>query len=128
MAQICNHFPAFLLGVGNLGINTTQPTSGHDGVESEQWLGLLRSFSGAEKVHVAGELVTDVVHALKPANEEEPATVLPALRNLYLQEPGPLFAPLRAAVVPFVTSRRLSGCPVTVEYTQRYSKKASADM
>ncbi|KAH9172659.1 hypothetical protein EDB89DRAFT_878161 [Lactarius sanguifluus] len=127
MAQICNHFPAFLLGVGNLGISTTQPTSGHDGVESEQWLRLLRSFSGAEKVHVAGELVTDIVHALKPANEE-PATVLPALRNLHLQEPGPLFAPLRAVVVPFVTSRRLSGCPVTVEYTQRYSKKASADI
>ena len=126
IAQICEHFPASLLGVENLAITTTQPTSGHDGVESEQWLRLLRSFSGAEKVHVAGELATDIVHALRPANEEV-AAVLPALRNLYLQEPGPLFAPLRAAVVPFVTSRRLSGCPVTVEYTQRYSKKASAD-
>ncbi|KAI9437380.1 hypothetical protein BJY52DRAFT_612285 [Lactarius psammicola] len=128
MAQICSHFPAFLLGVRNLGINTTQPTSGHDGVESDQWLGLLCSFSGAEKVHVAGELATDIVHALIPANEEEPTTVLPALRNLYLQEPGPLFAPLRAAAVPFVTSRRLSGIPVTVEYTQRYSRKGLADI
>ena len=129
MAQICNHFPASLLGVGNLGINTTQPTSGQDGVESEQWLRLIRLFSGAEKVHVAGELATDVVQALRPANEEpEPATVLPALRNLYIQEPGPLFAPLRAAVVPFVTWRRLSGCPVTVEYTQRHSRKAAVDV
>jgi hypothetical protein len=128
MAQICDHLPPFLLGIGNLGINTTQPTSGHVSVESEQWLRLIRSFSGAEKVHVAGELATDVVHALRPANDEELSMVLPALRNLYIQEPGPLFAPLRAAVVPFVTSRRLSGCPVTVEYTQRYSKKASADV
>ena len=128
MAQICDHFPPSLLGVGNLVINTTQPTRGHDIVENEHWLRLIRSFRGAEKVHVAGELATDVVTALKPPNDsEEPATVLPALRNLYIQEPGPLFAPLRAAVVHFVTSRRLSGRPVTVEYTQRHGKKASAD-
>jgi len=126
MAQICEHFPTSLLGVEHLAIITTQPTSGQDGVENEQWLTLLRSFRNAEKVQVAGELVTDIVHALRTDNEEAP--VLPALRNLHLQEPGPLFAPLRAAVVPFITSRRLSGCPVTVEYTQRYSKKPSADL
>ena len=127
MAQICDHFPASFLRVGNLAITTTQPTSGHDSVESEQWLGLLRSFSRAQKVHLAGELATDIVHSLRPTGDD-PEPVLPALRNLYLQEPGPLFAPLRAAVVPFVTSRRISGCPITVEYTQRYSKKPSVDI
>jgi len=76
---------------------------------------------------VGDGLTTDILCALNPTNED-PATVLPALRNLYLEEPGPRFAPLRAAVVPFVTSRRLSGCPVAVEYTQRHSKKASADL
>ncbi len=124
MAEICSHFPSFLLGVGTLGINTTQPTGGLDGVEGEQWLRLIRAFTGAENLHVTGELVTDIVYALEPTNED-PATFLPALRNLYIQEPGPLFAPLRAAIVPFVTARRLASCPVTVEYTQR--RKASAD-
>ena len=127
LAQVCGHFPSSLLGIEHLAIITTQPTSGQDGVENEQWLTLLRLFRSTEKVQVAGELATDIVHALRTTNEEATA-VLPALRNLYLQEPGPLFAPLRAAVVPFVTSRRLSGYPVTVEYTQRYSKKAAADM
>jgi hypothetical protein len=128
MAQICDHFPASFLRVGNLVITTTQPTSGLDNVDSNQWLGLLGSFGGAQKLHVAGELATDIVHALRPPTGDDPEMVLPALRNLYLQEPGPLFAPLRAAVVPFVTSRRLSGCPITVEYTQRYSKKSSTDI
>lgn len=127
MAQICEHFPASFLRVGNLAITTTQPTSGHDSVDNNQWLGLLRSFDGAQKLHVAGELATDIVNSLRPTGDD-PETVLPSLRNLYLQEPGPLFAPLRAAVVPFVTSRRLSGFPITVEYTQRYSKKASTDI
>ena len=127
LAQVCGYFPSSLLGVEHLAIITTQPTSGQDGVENEQWLMLLRLFRSTEKVQVAGELATDIVHALRTADEEA-AAVLPALRNLYVQKPGPLFAPLRAAVVPFITSRRLSGCPIIVEYTQRYSKKATADM
>ena len=43
---------------------------------------------------------------------------MPLLRNLYVEEPGPLHAPLWAAVVSFVTLRWLSGRPVAVEYLQ----------
>ena len=43
---------------------------------------------------------------------------MPLLCNLYVEEPGPLHAPLWAALVSFVTLRRLSGRPVAVGYLQ----------
>ncbi|KAH8984706.1 hypothetical protein EDB92DRAFT_1818935 [Lactarius akahatsu] len=50
-------------------------------VDGEGWLRLLRQFGGAESFYVAGELATDIMHALLRADGEF-ATVLPALREL----------------------------------------------
>ena len=117
MTQIFDHFPTFLSRVGDLVINAMPSPSRQDDANNEQWLHLIRSFRSAERFYVAGTLVTAIVRSLSPADGDL-ATVLPLLRNLYVEEPGPLHAPLRAAVVSFVTSRRLSGCPVAVEYMQ----------
>ncbi|KAH9171622.1 hypothetical protein EDB89DRAFT_1970062 [Lactarius sanguifluus] len=117
MGQICDHFPVFLSCIGYLWINATPPSIGQNDVDNGQWLYLIRSFRGAEKFSVAGKLGTAIMRTLLPADGDL-AIVLPLLRNLYVEEPGPLHAPLRAAVVSFITSRRLSGRPVAVEYTQ----------
>ena len=119
MANICDHFPPFILGVRDLSIFTAPLSRAQDAVCDERWLRLLRPFDGARRLFVAGELATDILHALQQA-EGEFAAVLPILRNFYVLKayelPERLRAPLRAAVGAFTTSRQLSGRPVRVEY------------
>ncbi len=115
MTQICHHFSTFLSCVRELGISGTPPPNGQDDVVNEQWLPLIRSFGGTERLHVAGNLGTDIMRTLKPACGDPP-TVLPLLRNLYVEEPRPFYTDSQAAVVSFINSRRVSGCPINVEY------------
>jgi hypothetical protein len=60
-------------------------------------------------------LSTDVVRALQDVFLVR-KTVLPALHKLYIPQPEPRHAPLSEATVSFMTSRRLSGHPIAVEY------------
>ncbi|KAH9009733.1 hypothetical protein EDB84DRAFT_1545852 [Lactarius hengduanensis] len=115
MAQICNDLPASLLGVGDIGINTTRPSTGKDDVDCELWLELVRSFRRAKRLFVAGKLATDIVRALRSA-DGEPVTVLPVLQDFYVQEPVPIYVPVREVMAPFVTFRRLCGRSVRVKY------------
>ena len=119
MAYICHRFPPLILGVRDLGFVKTPLSRAQDAVGDERWLRLLHAFSGASRPFVAGELATDILHALQQA-EGDFATVLPALSNFYVLKayelPELLRAPLRAAVGTFTTLRQLSGRPVKVEY------------
>ncbi|KAH9018083.1 hypothetical protein EDB84DRAFT_1520212 [Lactarius hengduanensis] len=117
MTQICSHFSSFLLSVGDIRINAARPLSGQDDVDGERWLELIRLFGGARTFRVAGDLAPDVVRALGPANRVLEA-VLPSLRNLYVQDSGPLRTSSREDVVSLITWRRLSGCPISVGYMQ----------
>ncbi|KAH9172660.1 hypothetical protein EDB89DRAFT_1964278 [Lactarius sanguifluus] len=74
MAQICNHLPASLLGVGDIGINTTRPSSGKDDVDCAR-----------KRLFVAGKLATDIV-------------LLPVLQDFYVQEPVPSLRPCAGKV------------------------------
>ncbi|KAH9172657.1 hypothetical protein EDB89DRAFT_1964266 [Lactarius sanguifluus] len=116
MDCVCNLLPPFLLGTGDLGIITRPPSSGQDDIDGENWLRLLRPFSRAEKFYVAGELATDIMHALQQV-EGQFATVLPALRKLYVAMESGSHCALQAAVASFKTSRQLSGRPIEVEYS-----------
>ena len=115
MAQICNYFSPFLPNVQDLGVDTTQRSSGNDDVDDEQWRELIRAFDGAEDFRVTGELATDILRALRP-DDGEHETVLPALRNLCTPELMSIYGhgPLQEAVESFTTSRRLSGHPARV--------------
>jgi hypothetical protein len=88
IAEICLHFSAFLFNVEDLRINTTRLSSLADNHSGGGWLELINSFTA----------------------------VLPALHELSILQPGPRHAPLREAVASFMTSRRLSGQPIKVEY------------
>jgi hypothetical protein len=115
MAQIFDHIPTFVSRVGELVISTTPQSNWQGDANNEQWLHLIRSFKGMERFYVAGELAKDIMHALEPA-DGDPATILPLLRKVYVEEPRPFHAPLRAAVIAFAAPRRLSSRPVAVEY------------
>ncbi len=113
MAQVCDQFSSFLFRVESLGINTTQSSTGQDDVNGEQWLELVRSFSGARDFRVADALTTDILCALGLADGGH-ATVLPALRHLRLEDPMAMNEPSWDALETFLTSRSLSCPPVQV--------------
>ncbi|KAH9012692.1 hypothetical protein EDB85DRAFT_2037105 [Lactarius pseudohatsudake] len=82
-------------------------------MDDEQWLQLVRTFDGTKDLHVPGELAIDILHALRPG-EEEHKIVFPSLRNLHVREYMPMQGPLRDSVDSFVTQRRLSNHPVQI--------------
>jgi hypothetical protein len=118
LAQVCDQFFPFLFRVRNLGINTTKSPSGQNDVDSEQWLELLRPFGGATDLSVAGELAGDILGALRPADAggTTNTTVLSAMRNLRVRTPKLIDGLFRDAALSFLTSRRLSGQPVELQF------------
>jgi len=87
-----------------------------DDMDDEQWLRLIRAFDGAKDFRVAGD-ATDIFHALRLACEGH-KIVLPALQNLHVQEPIPVYGrSLRDSVESFVTQRPLSSHPVQIYYS-----------
>jgi hypothetical protein len=114
VAQICAQFSAFLFNVEDLLIDVTSRP--WDRSESRQWLKVLDSFPRVKWFHLVGNLSADIVlRALNTRRE----TVLPALYKLYIPQHASRRAPLTGAMVSFMSSRQLSGRPITVEYEQR---------
>ena len=121
ISQICNHFSSFIIRVEDLGIDMSGPSSVPEDMDGDQWLRPIRAFSGAKDFRVVGKLATDILSALRLADEGN-ETVLPALRHLHVQEPRSMYGPLRDSLAPFVAQRRLSNHPVQVVYSEsRYT-------
>ena len=114
MAQICTHFSASLDNVEDLRISTSMDNRFTDWIEP--WLQHMELFARAMWFHLDGcyDYTTNILHALQQPEWRE--TVLPALYKLYIPQHWPHHAPLMEAVVSFMTSRRLSGKPIVVEY------------
>ncbi len=129
MAMICRRLSTFLFGVEDLRINATPLLGGQDNLYGENWANLICSFERIKCFHIAGDLATDIVRALRSYRmwpgkmRRAPGPPLPALLELYVKEPGPSYAPLREAVVLLMMSRRLSGRPIHVAYEQPYISK-----
>ncbi|KAN0139852.1 hypothetical protein V8E53_002514 [Lactarius tabidus] len=116
MAQILNHFSHFLSLVETIDINTTELPSGPEVIGDEQWSELICTFTSAKDFRVGGIHVTDILHALRPADGGHTTDmfVLPTLRNLHVRVLMPIVGPLWDATWSFMTSRQLSGSPVNV--------------
>ena len=112
ISQICGLFSSFISGVEELDIKTAGPSRVPDDMDNDQWLQLIRAFNGAKGIHVPGEFVTDILHALRLADERHDV-VLPALQNLHVKEPTPMA--LQDSVDSFVLQRQLSGHPVRID-------------
>jgi hypothetical protein len=117
MSRIFLHFTALLLNVEDLRINVARPSSRENSHCSGQWRKLITSFAGVKWLHLDGDVSRNITRTLQKVDRRRRrATVLPTLHKLYLPHPGPRHAPLRKAVVSFMTSRWRSGCPIGVEY------------
>ena len=114
MAQVCDQFSPFLFRVNSVEINATEPSSGNNDANGEQWLELIRLFGGARDFSVAGELTADILCALRPSNEEN-TTMLSSLRHIRVQEPMVMHGPSWDAVQSFIALRSISGRPVEVD-------------
>ena len=111
MAQVCHQLSPLLFPVENLGINTIEWPSGHDGVDDEQWLELVLAFSGARDFRVTGEVATRILRAFPPADASN-VTVLPALRHICVEDLMAISEPSWNALQE---SRRISGHPVELQ-------------
>jgi hypothetical protein len=111
IAQVCGHFSPFIFRIEDLRIDGTRSSSEQSDMYQEQWLQLIRAFSGARDFRVVGELATDILCALGPADEGHTA-VLPALRQLHVENPLSMQGPRWDALHSFITSRSISGRPV----------------
>ena len=109
ISQICEHFSSSISSVEDLHIETSEPSIVPDDMDDEQWLRLTRGFDNTKDFRLVGKLVTDILHALHPADEGH-TIVHPSLRNLHVHQPGNV--PLR--VESFVAKRQASGHPVQV--------------
>jgi hypothetical protein len=116
LSSMTRIFPAFLYSVEDLRITAKRPSGWIDCLDFRPWLGPINSFTGVKQFHLDGNLSTGIVNAILLDRWRK--TALPSLQKLYILHPGPRHAPLREAVVSFMTSRRLSGHPIAVEYEQ----------
>jgi hypothetical protein len=107
----------FLFDTEDLRITPTRQSSRDDNHHSGQWQELLNLFIGIKWFHVSGNLSTEIVHTLKGAERRK--TILPAMLKLYIPQIGPRYTALSEAAVSFMTSRRLSGRPIAVEYERQ---------
>jgi hypothetical protein len=124
MARLCRDFPAFHLWVEDLRIKVTGPGIGSllfdwlKNVDCETWAMLIRSFEAAKCVHIAGDISTEVLRALR-LWEGRRATLLPLLAKPCDSQSGTCDSrdPLREAVVSLIVDCRLSSRPI-VGYIQ----------
>jgi hypothetical protein len=118
MAQVRDQFPLSIFSVEDLAINTSESSSVQEDFDSEKWLGLVRSFASATDFRVAGELTTDILRVLGPADGSDTTdmTALPTLRILRVHNPLRITGSFWSAARSIITSRRRSGHPVELQF------------
>ena len=112
LAQVCGwSYPRFLIPeVERLYITDTEPQPVlEDDIEDDQWLAVLRPFTSVKDLCLSWEIVTRIADSLGERGTE----VLPALQNLFLEEPRPLGA-VKDAIDQFVAARQLAIQPIAV--------------
>jgi hypothetical protein len=89
-----------------------------DDIENGQWLEVLRPFTTVKGLYLSRRLAPHIVPDLLELVGERVTEVLPALQNLFLEEPLRL-GPVQETIEQFVAARQLSGHPVAVSYWER---------
>jgi hypothetical protein len=113
LSQTCGHFSSFLFNVEDLRIKTVRES---DDTDDGHWLRLIRMFGGTKHLSVTRQLATDILRALRPADEAH-GNLLPALQSLRVFLQGvSASAPLLDSVESFLTQRPLSSHPIQLHY------------
>jgi len=86
-----------------------------DDMENVQWVELLRLFPSLKDLVLLGKSVRFIAPALGELDGESVTEVLPALQNIFIQDPQPS-EPDNQAIGVFIATRQLLGSPVTVQH------------
>ena len=85
-------------------------------VENVQWLELLRLFPSLKDLVLLGKSFRFVAVALDELDGESVTEVLPALQNIFIQDPHASEPDDNKAIEAFIATRQLLGSPVTVQH------------
>ncbi|KAI0293313.1 hypothetical protein B0F90DRAFT_1404455 [Multifurca ochricompacta] len=115
MTQIFQQSLPLHSNIEELVIDTTSAPQGwQDDIGAIEWLDLFHPFSAVERLHVAGELGTQVARSLEEGSRDPTMETFPKLRTLTFWSP-----PKLTSVEQFITARELSGNPVIVSYSSK---------
>jgi hypothetical protein len=87
-------------------------------IENVQWLELFQPFTAVKDLYLSKEVALRVAPFLQEIAKGSVANVLPALQNLFLEEPQTP-GPVQEATGQFVASRQLNGHPVATHKWER---------
>ena len=117
LAELCKSSlpPRVISSLDQLFIRENKQLQLHwqDDIECSQWLELLRAFTAVKDLYLSQEFAPRIAPALQELVEGRATEVLPALQNLFLEEPQQS-GPVKEAVGQFVAARQLSGHPISV--------------
>ena len=119
LVQICSQLLPILSSVEELRIRCRDqnPLDWEDDLDHTQWLEIFRPFIAVQSLHIDG-LDLLIAPALQELTGVRVMEVLPALRNLFVTNLEPSGS-VRQTIEPFITARRLSNQPVTVQQWER---------
>ena len=124
LAEVCSSFSSHLrlYSLERLDI-LINPESGpvhwHDDMENMQWLELLHPFTAVKHLYLREDIALRLLQALQGLTEEHSMEVLPALQTIHIEDKErQLLVAVEEAIQPFITTRQLSGYPVSVHRWQ----------
>ena len=89
-----------------------------DDIESSQWLELFYPFTAVKDLYLFREFVPRIAPVLQELVGERVTEVLPALQNLFLEEPLPS-GHVQEIIGQFVDARQLAGHPIAISRWHR---------
>jgi hypothetical protein len=90
------------------------------------WLDFLRPFDSVKSLYICKQFAFDVVRALQKLTGDKTTEVLPALKNILLEDDQPQRS-VQKGIQQFVAARQLSGHPVDVSHWARTRCKEDDD-
>jgi hypothetical protein len=99
------------------GLGRCQYLDWTDGFNNDQWLELLRPFTGVKSLYVSEEFLKSMVFALQELVGGRTTEVLPSLQNIFLagfMPTGSYHTDLQEAIGQFIAARQLSGDPIAI--------------
>jgi hypothetical protein len=116
LARVCNSILSPLLTLECLDIEIYWGIR-QEYVENVRWQEVLRPFTSVKGLAPCIDAIPYVVSVLENLAEESVTDVLPALQNIFLEDPRPS-QHFKKVIRKFIAARQLSGRPVAVLYWQ----------
>ena len=115
LMQVCSSIPqALILAVENFYIfNTFNLLFGQVFIDHSEWLEIFPPFAAVKSLYISWEFTMGIAYALRSLVAESVMELLPALQNIYLEDPS-VGESVQNAIDEFVAARRLASHPIAV--------------